>query len=119
MYNTKFVQKLAFAYRNCPLSLEITKHLQAYINSLLRSGIENFPECAVLGRIASHVHSAMMRPVVTDVPSSAWLFVCLSVCWLQPGAVPKRQNQSRCCLGCGLGCVQGIVYWVGGPDAPS
>ena len=24
--NTKFVQKLAFAYRNCPLSLEATKH---------------------------------------------------------------------------------------------
>jgi len=38
MYNTKFVQKLAFAYRNCPLtpfSLETTKHFQAYINSLL------------------------------------------------------------------------------------
>jgi len=30
MYNTKFVQKLAFAYRNCPLSLETTKHFQAY-----------------------------------------------------------------------------------------
>ena len=35
MYNTKFVQKLAFAYRNCPLSLETAKHFQAYINSLL------------------------------------------------------------------------------------
>ena len=35
MYDTKFVQKLAFAYRNCPLSLETTKHFQAYINSLL------------------------------------------------------------------------------------
>jgi len=42
MYNTKFVQKLAFAYRNCPLSLETTKHFQAYINSLLCSGIDNF-----------------------------------------------------------------------------
>jgi len=27
MYNTKFVQKLAFAYRNCPLSLETTRSL--------------------------------------------------------------------------------------------
>jgi len=26
MYNTKFVQKLAFAYRNCTLSLDTTKH---------------------------------------------------------------------------------------------
>jgi len=47
MYNNKFVQKLAFAYRNCPLSLETTKHLQAYINSLSWSGIENFPNSAV------------------------------------------------------------------------
>jgi len=47
MYNTKFVQKLAFAYRNCPLSLETTKHFQTYINSLLRPGIENFPKCDV------------------------------------------------------------------------
>jgi len=47
MYNTKFVQKLAFAYRNCPLILETTKHFQAYINCLLWSGIENFPKCAV------------------------------------------------------------------------
>jgi len=31
MYNIKFVQKLAFAYRNCPLSLETTKHFQALI----------------------------------------------------------------------------------------
>ena len=31
MYNIKFVQKLAFAYRSCPLSLETTKHFQAYI----------------------------------------------------------------------------------------
>ena len=35
MYNTKFVQKLAFAYRNCPFSPETTKHFQAYIISLL------------------------------------------------------------------------------------
>jgi len=34
MYNTKFAQKLAFAYRNCPLSLETTKHFQANINSI-------------------------------------------------------------------------------------
>ena len=47
MYNTKVGKKLAFAYRNCPLSLETTKHFQAYINSLLLSGIENFPKCAV------------------------------------------------------------------------
>jgi len=47
MYNTKFVQKLALAYRNCPLNLETTRHFQAYINSLLWSGIENFPKCAV------------------------------------------------------------------------
>jgi len=47
MYKTKFVQKLAFAYRSCALSLETTKHFQAYINSLLSSGIENFPKCAV------------------------------------------------------------------------
>jgi len=39
MYNAKIVQKLAFAYRNCPLSLETTKHFQAYINSLLWSDI--------------------------------------------------------------------------------
>jgi len=43
MCNTKF----AFAYRNCPLSLETTKPFQAYINSLLWYGIENFPKCAV------------------------------------------------------------------------
>ena len=30
MYNS--VQKLAFAYRNCPLSLETTKHFQTYIS---------------------------------------------------------------------------------------
>jgi len=47
MYNTKFVQQLAFAYRNCPLSLETAKHFQAYLNSLLWSGIENFPKCVV------------------------------------------------------------------------
>ena len=47
MCNTKFVQKLASAYRNCPLSLETTKHFQAYINSLLWSAIENFPKFAV------------------------------------------------------------------------
>jgi len=47
MYDTKFVQKLAFSYRNCPLSLETTKHFQTYINSLLWSGIEIFPKCAV------------------------------------------------------------------------
>ena len=35
MYNTKFVKKLAFAYRNCLLSLETAKHFQTYINSLL------------------------------------------------------------------------------------
>jgi len=39
MHSTKFVQKLAFAYRTCPLSLETTKHFQAYINSVLWSGI--------------------------------------------------------------------------------
>ena len=44
-YVTNCVQKLAFAYRNYPLSLETTKHFQAYINSLLRSGVENFPKC--------------------------------------------------------------------------
>jgi len=48
MYNTKFVQKLAFAYRNCPLSLETTKHSQTYINSLSWSGIENFPKRAFM-----------------------------------------------------------------------
>jgi len=47
MYNSKFVQKLVFAYRICPLSLETIKHFQAYINCLLWSGIENFPKCAV------------------------------------------------------------------------
>jgi len=47
MCNTEFVQKLAFAYRNCPLSPETTKHFQAYINSLLWPCIENFPKCAV------------------------------------------------------------------------
>ena len=36
MCNSKFfLKKLAFAYRNCPLSLKTTKHFQAYINSLL------------------------------------------------------------------------------------
>jgi len=35
MYNAKFVQKLAFAYRNCPLSLETTKHFLAYIYFVL------------------------------------------------------------------------------------
>jgi len=32
MCNIKFVPKLAFVYRNCPLSLETTKRFQAYIN---------------------------------------------------------------------------------------
>jgi len=36
MYNTKFVQKLAFAYRNCPLSLETTKHFQTYMVFIVR-----------------------------------------------------------------------------------
>jgi len=30
MYNAKFAQKLAFAYRSWPLSLETTKHFQAF-----------------------------------------------------------------------------------------
>jgi len=55
MYNTKFVQKLAFAYRNCPLSRETTKHFQAYINSLLCSGIENLPKCAVYDIVSTEI----------------------------------------------------------------
>jgi len=31
---------------------------------------------------------------------SVW--VCRPVCWIQPWALLKRLNRSRCCLGCGL-----------------
>ena len=47
MYNTKFVQKLAFAYRNCPLSLETTKHFQTYMVFVVRCFL--FVFCLSLG----------------------------------------------------------------------
>jgi len=42
IYHTKFVQKLAFTYRNCPLSLETIKHCLARIDSLLWSSMKIF-----------------------------------------------------------------------------
>jgi len=33
-----------------------------------------------------------------------------------PWALQKRLNQSRCCLGCGLGCANGTMYIRWGPD---
>ena len=60
MYSTKFVQKLAFAYRTCPLSLETTKHFQAYINSVLWSGIyANSNNVATLKRQPTKVADKM------------------------------------------------------------
>jgi len=47
MYNTKFVQKLAFAYRNCPLSLEITNYSTHTSTVSCDLALKIFSNCAV------------------------------------------------------------------------
>ena len=56
-----------------------------------------------------------MRAASTTASALQWLVqeaqlsqrsrtnVCMSVCWSEPCAVPKRMNRSTCGLGCGLG----------------
>ena len=97
MYNTKFVQKLAFAYQ---LSLETTKQFQTYINSFLLSGIENFPKCAVYdivnGLVVIFAQKTGLQSVKqdwdTDRPATAFVrlmsvkFHC---------ADPTRQDPTR------------------------
>jgi len=78
MYNTKFVQKLAFAYRNCPLSLETTKHFLAYTDSFLWSGIENFPKCAIYdivnGLIVIFAHRTVRKTRLGNIFADADIF---------------------------------------------
>jgi len=73
MYNTKFVQTLAFTYRNCPLSLETTKHMKTYINSLLWSGI------LLLGvrhiKDTAHEASLLLLKTVTFRLTVLWLWI--------------------------------------------
>jgi len=54
------------------------------------------------------------QPTVIDV---AWC-VCASVCWIQPWAVQKRMNRSKCHSGYGLEWAQGTMYYRWGPASP-
>jgi len=78
----------------------------ASTKSLPYDGTEN----VIKPRLLCTCHK--MQPTVADVAWSAWC-VCLCVCWIQPGTLPKRLNRSRCHLACEL------EYDVlrGGPDS--
>ena len=105
MYNTKFVQKLAFAYRNCPLSLETTKHFQAYINSLLWSGVENFPKCAVYDIFTMLHCPSLLNSIANDAKFLPFAFSGLTV-------LVGRQEEHPACknwvMRCWCGYLSGV-----------
>ena len=105
MYNTKFVQKLAFAYRNCPLSLEATKHFQAYINSLLWSGVENFPKCAVYDIFTMLHCPSLLNSIAYDAKFLPFAFSGLTV-------LVGRQEEHPACknwvMRCWCGYLSGV-----------
>jgi len=86
---------------------------------LLRKRIPPLPFCPtvsslcllLIGCIAC-MHAAYHYRTST-ISVSVCMCVCVSLCWSQLLAVPKLLNQSRCRLGCGLGCAQETMYYEG------
>jgi len=62
--------------------------------------------------IKPHRSATQMWPIVTDGP--AW-----TASLLGSSALQKRLNWFRCRLGCGFGCAQGTMYYIGKNGRPT
>ena len=92
MYNTKFVHKLAFACRNCPLSLETANYSPRHSHILLDSfNPWKGPECGI----------TCGGGAVSSLPQSTTNCNCMGICrmwatWSEHDTTANRSPRTEC-----------------------
>jgi len=94
MYSTKFVQKLAFAYRNCPLSLETANYSPRHSHILL----DSFNPCMERTGMRNNVRGG---GAVSSLPQSTTNCNCMGICrmwatWSEHDTAANRSPRTEC-----------------------